>query len=287
MNILTFDIEDWYNHDNYSRDFEWDKHEVRLYDGVDKILLALEEANDLKGTFFCLGWVAEKHPAIVRKIVDAGHHLGCHSYQHELITRFSPKEFEEDTYKSKALLEDIGGVIVDTYRAPSFSITMENTWAFEVLLKLGFKYDSSVFEAKRECGGLSMIKENKPFLIQVGENTIKEFPVSPVRFFGKEIPFSGGGYFRVMPYFLFKRIMRQEEFVTTYFHPSDFDPEQPKMPHLSFMRQFKNRVGLRGTYDKFKHFINEFEFKTVLEADEAINWGKVSVYDYQTFKKLR
>ena len=100
MNILTFDIEDWYNHDDYSQDFEWDKFEVRLYEGVDKILEALDRRH-LRGTFFCLGWVAEKHPAIIRRIADGGHQIGCHSYQHQLATRFTPAQFEQDTGKAK------------------------------------------------------------------------------------------------------------------------------------------------------------------------------------------
>ena len=122
MNILTFDIEDWYNHDDYSQDFEWDKFEVRLYEGVDKILEALDRRH-LRGTFFCLGWVAEKHPAIIRRIADGGHQIGCHSYQHQLATRFTPAQFEQDTGKAKKLLEDIAGREVNAYRVPSFSIT--------------------------------------------------------------------------------------------------------------------------------------------------------------------
>ena len=125
MNILTFDIEDWYNHDDYSQDFEWDKFEVRLYEGVDKILEALDRRH-LRGTFFCLGWVAEKHPAIIRRIADGGHQIGCHSYQHQLATRFTPAQFEQDTGKAKKLLEDIAGREVNAYRVPSFSITRNN-----------------------------------------------------------------------------------------------------------------------------------------------------------------
>ena len=132
MNILTFDIEDWYNHDDYSRDFAWEKHEVRIYEGTDKILSALYEKG-LKGTFFCVGWIAEHHPQVIRDIANAGHHLGCHSYQHELATRFTREEFKEDTYKAKCLIEDVAGCKVDAFRVPSFSITRNNLWAFDVL----------------------------------------------------------------------------------------------------------------------------------------------------------
>ena len=151
MNILTFDIEDWYNHDDYSQD--WDKFEVRLYEGVDKILEALDRRH-LRGTFFCLGWVAEKHPAIIRRIADGGHQIGCHSYQHQLATRFTPAQFEQDTGKAKKLLEDIAGREVNAYRVPSFSITRNNLWAFDLLAKLGFRYDCSVFPSQHEFGGI-------------------------------------------------------------------------------------------------------------------------------------
>ena len=153
LRILTFDIEDWYNHDDYSRDFEWDKHEVRIYEGVDKILLSLNE-HHLKATFFCLGWIAEKHPDIIRRISDNGHHLGCHSYQHELATRFDRKGFRDDLFKAKSLIEDVSGCEVDAFRVPSFSIVKDNLWAFDVLSELGFRYDGSVFPAEHEFGGL-------------------------------------------------------------------------------------------------------------------------------------
>ena len=153
MRILTFDIEDWYNHDDYSRDFDWDKHEVRIYEGTEKILSVLDE-RQLKGTFFCVGWIAEHHPKVIQWIAERGHHIGCHSYQHELASRFTREEFKEDTYKAKCLIEDVAGCEVNAFRVPSFSITTNNLWAFDVLAELGFKYDSSIFPSTHEFGGI-------------------------------------------------------------------------------------------------------------------------------------
>lgn len=270
-NILTFDIEDWYNHDDYSQDFEWDKFEVRLYEGVDKILSALDE-HKLRGTFFCLGWIAEKHPLAIRRIAEAGHHIGCHSYQHQLATRFTPTQFEQDTEKAKKLLEDIAGREVNAYRVPSFSITRNNLWAFDSLAKLGFRYDCSVFPAHHEFGGLPDFP-SVPFRIGTPHGVLKEFPIRPGNLLGRSIVYSGGGYFRIMPYRLIKYMIRQSDYAMTYFHPSDFDPGQPQMPHLTRMRQFKNRVGLDGAYDKFRHLLDDFDFLSLEAADELIDWN--------------
>lgn len=272
MNILTFDIEDWYNHDDYSRDFAWEKHEVRIYEGTDKILSALDEKG-LKGTFFCVGWIAEHHPQVIRDIANAGHHLGCHSYQHELATRFTREEFKEDTYKAKCLIEDVAGCKVDAFRVPSFSITRNNLWAFDVLAELGFKYDSSVFPSTHEFGGIPGFKA-EPTILKTNSGDIYEFPISLGKFLGREIVYSGGGYFRVMPYWLLKKLTAKAQYLMSYFHPSDFDPDQPNMPQLSYMRQFKNRVALKGSYQKFKHYISDFDFVSLKKAVEVIDWEK-------------
>ena len=272
MNILTFDIEDWYNHDDYSRDFEWEKHEVRVYEGTEKILSAMEERN-LKGTFFCVGWLAEHHPSLIKQIAEAGHQMGCHAYQHELATRFSPNEFKEDTYKAKCLIEDVSGKPVESFRVPSFSITRNNLWTFDILVELGFKYDSSIFPSTHEFGGIPGFKA-QPTILKTKNGELKEFPISLGKFLGREIVFSGGGYFRIIPYPIIRRLTRESDYVMAYFHPSDFDPGQPKMPHLSKMRQFKNRVALKGSYDKFKRYISDFKFINITEANNQIDWIK-------------
>lgn len=270
MNILTFDVEDWYNHDDYSRDFSWEKYEVRIYDGVEKILSILADKK-LKGTFFCVGWLAEHHPRVIRWISDAGHHLGCHSYQHELATRFNREQFFEDTYKAKCLIENASGVSVDAFRVPSFSITKDNLWTFDVLTELGFVYDSSVFPSNHEFGGLPTFPA-VPHIIKTQRGMLKEFPVSLGRILAREVVYSGGGYFRIMPYCLLKQITGRSGYVLSYFHPSDFDPNQPQMPHLPWIRQFKNRIALKGAYEKFSKYLSDFSFIDILTADEQIDW---------------
>lgn len=271
MNILSFDIEDWYNHDDYSRDFEWEKHEVRIYEGTEKILSALDERG-VKGTFFCVGWIAEHHPKVIQWIAERGHHLGCHSYQHELATRFTREEFKADTYKAKCLIEDVSGVEVNAFRVPSFSITHENLWAFDVISELGFKYDSSVFPSHHEFGGLPDFPST-PHIIKTNNGMLKEFPISLGKILGRKIVFSGGGYFRVMPWCILRKLTSDSDYILSYFHPSDFDPDQPKMPQLTYMRQFKNRVALKGAYDKFKKYLDAFEFMDLTQANNEINWN--------------
>lgn len=270
MNILTFDIEDWYNHDDYSRDFAWEKHEVRIYEGTEKILTSLHERN-LKGTFFCVGWIAEHHPQVIKDIAAAGHHLGCHSYQHELATRFSREEFKNDTYKAKCLIEDVAGSEVNAYRVPSFSITKNNLWAFDVLAELGFKYDSSVFPSHHEFGGLPNFPST-PHIIKTRHGELKEFPISLGKILGREIVYSGGGYFRIMPWWLLKKMTLESDYVLSYFHPSDFDPGQPQMPQLPKMRQIKNRIALKGAYDKFNKYLDHFYFLSIADIDSIVDW---------------
>lgn len=272
MNILTFDIEDWYNCDFISENFDWSNYEVRIYEGVDRILDELARRN-LKGTFFCLGWLAEHHPAVIRKIHEQGHQVGCHSYQHQLSTRFSPDTFRHDTCKAKSLIEDVIGAKVDCFRAPGFSITHKNLWAFEVLCELGFKYDCSVFPAHHDYGGMPDYGTAEPALLTYKSYTIKEFPINIHSIGGKNLVFSGGGFFRLFPYWLIWKWGKQASYMMTYFHPRDFDPEQPVIETLPKIRRFKSYVGLKTAFSKFQHILSDFDFVNVAEADRMIDWN--------------
>jgi len=271
MNILTFDIEDWYNCDFISENFDWSKYEVRIYEGVDKILNELNQHN-LKGTFFCLGWLAEHHPTVIRTIHEQGHQIGCHSYQHQLSTRFSPDTFQEDTYKAKSLIEDVIGAEVDCFRAPGFSITYKNLWAFEVLYELGFKYDCSVFPSHHDYGGMPDYGVAEPALLTYNSCTIKEFPINIHLIGGKNLVFSGGGFFRLFPYWLIRKWGKQTSYMMTYFHPRDFDPEQPIIETLPRIRRFKSYIGLKTAFPKFQRLLYDFDFVNVIKADKMINW---------------
>ena len=273
MNILTFDIEDWYNCDFISEDFDWDKWEYRIPYTLIPILDELDR-RELKASFFCLGWVAEKHPEIIREIDKRGHQIGCHSYQHELSSRFTPEQFVEDTTKAKKLIEDILGKGIDCFRAPGFSFTVDK------LVEMGFKYDSSVFPAHHDYGGMPHYGKAEPALLKTAAGAeIKEFPINIHRVVGKNIVFSGGGFFRFFPYTLIKKWTSQSDYVMTYFHTRDFDAVQPKVQGLPLKRQFKSYVGIKGAWRKFNHLLDDFEFVNLKQANQIIDWSKARVVE--------
>lgn len=277
MNILTFDIEDWYNCDFITTDFNWDKYEVRIYEGVERILQELA-TRDLKATFFCLGWIAEKHPDVIRWIHAQGHHIGCHSYQHELAFRFDRDGFKQDTEKSKKLIEDLIGKQVNAFRAPGFSITERNVWALEVLTELGFEFDCSIIPAKHDYGGFSSFGMPEPATLNLANgNQLKEFPINIQNILGKNLVFSGGGFFRFFPYWLIKHWTSKSSYMMTYFHTRDFDPDQPMIDSLPMMRKFKSYVGLSTSFRKFQKLLNDFNFVSVKEANELVDWETARV----------
>ena len=277
MNILTFDIEDWYNCDFISEDFAWDKFDYL----VDKAFLPVLDEMDrrgLKSTCFCLGWLAEKHPDLIREIARRGHQIGCHSYQHELAFRFTREQFVADTLKAKHLLEDVTGTPVEVFRAPGFSITERNTWALDCLVEMGFKYDCSVFPAAHDYGGMPHYGASEPtVLVTPAGNRIKEFPVNVHPFLGRNIVFSGGGFFRFFPYPLIRKWAKASSYMMTYFHPREFDPSTPKVKSLPLMRQFKTYVNVRGNMKKWQKLVTDFEFVNVREADALIDWSSQRV----------
>ena len=275
MNILTFDIEDWYNCDFISDNLNWDNYKVLIYDGVTKILEELDR-RDQKGTFFCLGWIAEKHPDIIRQIASLNHHIGCHSYQHELTFRFDREGFRQDTVKAKKLIEDLTGHAVNAFRAPGFSITEKNAWALEVLTELGFEYDCSLFPAVHDYGGFSSYGKAEPAKLLLPNGAmLKEFPINIQKVLGKNIVFSGGGFFRFFPYPLIRYWGNQSLYMMTYFHPRDFDPDQPMVKSLPILRKYKSYVGLKNSFKKFQKLLDEFDFVTLEQADKTINWDEV------------
>ena len=285
MNILTFDIEDWYNCDFISGDFDWNKHEVRIYEGVGRILNVLD-TRGLKGTFFCLGWLAENHPSIIKEIADRGHEIGCHSYQHELSHRFTPEEFIADTLKAKVLIENVIGKKINIFRAPGFSITKNNTWALKALVDMGFEYDCSMFPAPHDYGGMPSYGGGVPKLIDLEDGRfIKEFPINIHQTVGKNMVFSGGGFFRLFPYWLIKSWAKKSEYMMTYFHPRDFDAGQPIVSGLPLMRRFKSYVGIKGAFRKFQKLLDDFNFVNVAEADKLLDWDNVPTLKLSELEK--
>jgi len=272
MNILTFDIEDWYNIDVISGNFDWNKYEVRIYEGVDRILEELNRRN-LKGSFFCLGWLAENHPDIIRRIHKEGHHIGCHSYQHQLAYRFDRKAFKQDTEKAKKLIEDVIGEKINAFRAPAFSITHNNIWALEELIELGFDFDCSIFPSQHDYGGMPDYGTSEPAKINIKNRTIKEFPINIHLIMDKKIVFSGGGYFRFFPYHIIKKWANEAPYLMTYFHPRDFDTNQPVMKSLPLKRKIKSYIGINNAFVKFQQLLDDFDFINIVQAEQLIDWG--------------
>ena len=279
MKILTFDIEEWFHIlDNKKTKSvsEWSKFDSRIRLGMDLIYDLLEKT-EKSATFFVVGWMAEKHPDIIREISNRGFEIGSHTHLHQLAYELDRKTFYNDVEKSIKTLEDCTGVKVTSFRAPGFSITENNKWAFEVLHELGITKDSSVFPASRSHGGLPSYNSAIPSIIKYNGIKLKEFPINTHTILGKPFIFSGGGYFRLLPYRTIEKWTLQSNYVMTYFHPRDFDNEQPIVPGLSPARRFKSYVGIKKCKPKLERWLNDFDFTDLNHADQSINWSQVPI----------
>jgi len=279
MRILTFDVEEWFHLlDNSSTKTqnEWGNYETRIYKNMDRILNFLL-INNLKATFFIVGWIAQKYPEIVKKIDDLGFEIGSHTHMHQLMFEQSKNEIEEDLIKSILILENITGKKVTCFRAPGFSITEKNKWAFEVLYENGITKDSSIFPAGRSHGGFPSYTDAVPSKLKFNGVELKEFPINTINLLGAKFIFSGGGYFRLTPYNIIKHWTKNSEYIMTYFHPRDFDPNQPIIQDLSLIRQFKSYVGLKGCLPKLDKWVNDFDFIDLKKADNIIDWSEMPV----------
>ena len=276
MNILTFDIEEWFHildNDSTKTEVEWSNYEYRLEKNIDRIFELLDRKNQ-KATFFCLGWVAREFPDVLKKIDKMGFEIATHSDRHQLAYEQNREQFKKDLERSIKSIEDVIGKKVRIYRAPGFSIKKENRWAFEELAKLGIEIDCSIFPAKRAHGGFEEYGYAKPNIIEINGIKLKEFPINLFKIGKLNIIFSGGGYFRILPYWIIKAMMKKSEYVMTYFHPRDFDPEQPIIKELSNIRKIKSYVGLKTAFDRLERLITDFKFIDINEAESSIDWSK-------------
>jgi len=277
MKILTFDIEEWFHildNDSTKSVKQWSNFESRIRLGMDLIYEIIGRSN-VSATFFVVGWMAEKYPEIIREISDRGYEVGSHTHLHQLAYKQDRKTFYNDIEKSIKTLEACTGKKVTSFRAPGFSITENNKWAFEVLHELGITKDSSVFPASRAHGGLPSYNAATPSIIEYNGIKLKEFPINIHDVLGKPFIFSGGGYFRLLPYEIIKNWTLQSNYVMTYFHPRDFDVGQPIVPGLSLPRRFKSYVGIKKCKHKLERWLSDFEFMDLNQADESINWNHV------------
>jgi len=282
MNILTFDIEEWFHIlDNHSTksEREWNNFPSRIHSNMDTIFRILEETKT-NASFFVLGWIAEKYPEIIREIYERGYEIGSHTHLHQLAYNQSIKEFKKDVDRSIKVLQDITGDKIRMFRAPGFSITEKNKWAFEILYELGIEIDSSVFPAWRAHGGLKSYGTAQPSILEYNGLRLKEFPINTKPFFKHSIVFSGGGYFRLLPYNLIKNYTKESAYVMSYFHPRDFDHEQPMIRDLSLLRKFKSYVGLKNSEKKLTNWLSDFKFIDIKKADNLLDWHKVKVIKF-------
>ncbi|MDB4812985.1 polysaccharide deacetylase family protein [Akkermansiaceae bacterium] len=279
MRILTFDLEEWFHLlDNESTKSvnQWNRFDSRIHHGLE-IIYEIIDKSQVKATFFVVGWIAEKYPEIIRDIHHRGFEIGSHTHLHQLAYEQDREMFSNDVEKSIKTLEDCIGSKIESFRAPGFSITKNNLWAFEVLLELGITKDSSVFPAGRAHGGLRSFITAVPSVIGYNGMKLREFPINTHSILGKPLIFSGGGYFRLLPYKVIKKFTLQSSYVMSYFHPRDFDVEQPIVPGLSYSRRFKSYVGIKNCKTKLERWLNDFDFVDLDQADHLINWNQVPV----------
>lgn len=248
VNAMSVDVEDYFqvsafaNH--VARD-DWSALPSRVERNTDKVMQLFADRG-VKATFFTLGWIAERHPALIRRIVDAGHELASHGFAHFRATDQTPDEFRADVRRTKMLLEEVGGVAVQGYRAASFSIGAGNLWALEVLAEEGYHYSSSIYPVRHDHYGMP---DAPRFAHRPVERGVLELPISTVRLAGRNLPVGGGGYFRLVPYAMFRwalnRLNRDDEMPAVfYFHPWEVDPDQPRPPGLSAKTRFRHYLNL-------------------------------------------
>jgi polysaccharide deacetylase family protein (PEP-CTERM system associated) len=263
--IVSVDVEDYFHVEAFSdivKRSQWDGYRSCVEANTERVLDLLDECG-VKGTFFILGWVAERKPGLVRKIVERGHEPACHSYWHRLIYQLSPQEFREDTQRAKDCIEQAAGEQISGYRAPSFSITARSAWAPEILRELGFTYDSSVFPVHHDLYGVAGAPR-KPFLIETGSGPLMEYPMTTFRVGNSpNLPVAGGGYLRLFPYWYteagVRRVWKEGLRVISYVHPWEFDPEQPRLPGRLKSR-IRHYTNLSKTADRLKQLMGLGEF---------------------------
>ena len=274
-NALTIDVEDYFHVEAFAAVIppsDWDRYPRRVERNTYRLLGHLSHRR-IRATFFILGWVAERCRGLVQAIVKAGHEIGSHGYGHQMICRNDERAFRADVYRSKAILEDQTGSPVDCYRAASYSITAETLWALDALADMGFKYDSSIYPVYHDYYGLPSAPRFPHFRPLSGGKRILEFPPSTLRAFGVNLPIGGGGYFRLFPYCVTSRAIRrlnetERQPALLYFHPWEFDPEQPriKAPWRSRLRHYQN---LGSAEDKLQRLLDQFAWAPMGEVLQA------------------
>lgn len=266
QHALTIDLEEFFQVHALCRVISpdsWNSFEPAIVSNTAKILSQLEEAR-ISATFFCLGWIAERNKDLIRSIHAQGHEIACHGYMHQLISNQEEEAFRQDVSRAKGILEECIGEEVAGYRAPTYSITDKTLWALDVLEDLGFLYDSSIFPIYHDNYG---IPDSPRFPYRLAGRTLVEFPISTLRIGSINLPVSGGGYFRILPYFAtrlaLKSLEREGKPFVFYIHPWELNPQTPRVRNTSFLSTFRTYTGISRSYAKFCRLLKDFEFTTV------------------------
>lgn len=271
LNAFTVDVEDYFQVSALSNEIprsDWDKRTLRVEKNTHVILNLLDE-KAIKGTFFVLGWIAEKCPGLVREIAARGHEIASHGYSHELIYKQTPEQFKQETLTSKSLLEDISGEAVNGYRAASYSITQESYWALDIIYEAGFLYDSSIYPIYHDRYGIPGAKEHPHFLETDKGNTLLEFPLTTYKFMGVKVPISGGGYFRLYPYWFSRQglmsVNKAGHNAMFYLHPWEIDADQPRVK-TNWLSRFRHYNNLDKCEARLTRLLDDFKFTSVAEV---------------------
>ncbi|GAC1338918.1 MAG: DUF3473 domain-containing protein [Acetobacteraceae bacterium] len=273
LNAMTVDVEDYFQVQAFAGCIDrssWDAIPCRVEANMDQILEQFDRAG-VHATFFTLGWIAERHPSVVQRIVAAGHELASHGYGHELVHTLTPEAFREDLLRARGALEDRGGVAVAGYRAPTFSIGPRNPWAFDVLEATGHHYSSSIYPVKHDLYG---VPDAPRFPYRPGPGRLLEIPMTTVKLGRRNMPIAGGGYFRLMPYALFRtalrRFNRQEGAPGVfYFHPWEVDATQPRVRQASRMSRFRHYVNISRVPARLEQLLKDFRWGRMDEVFAA------------------
>jgi polysaccharide deacetylase family protein (PEP-CTERM system associated) len=262
-NALTIDVEDYFQVSAfapYIRRSEWDTRECRVERNVDRILAMLAD-REVKATFFVLGWIADRHGNMVRRIAEAGHEVASHGYAHERASDLDAAAFSQDVGSAKKILEDLTGQAVRGYRAPSFSIGVGNLWALDALAQAGYAYSSSIYPIVHDHYGMP---DSPRFAYRVGQGLL-EVPPTTLRVLNRNMPSSGGGYFRLLPYalsrWMIRRVNQQDgEAAVFYFHPWELDVDQPRVPGIDLRTRFRHYVNIGRMEDRLRALLQDFRW---------------------------
>ncbi|GJL76253.1 XrtA system polysaccharide deacetylase [Nitrosomonas sp.] len=262
-NAMTIDVEDYFQVSAFEKHIpreSWDSIPCRIESSMDRILSLLDE-KQIKATFFTLGWIAERYPEMIRRMVDNGHELASHGWGHARVTELTQAEFKEDISRCKMLLEDISGQVVQGYRAPSFSINNHNLWALDCLAEAGYRYSSSIYPVQHDHYGVPDAPRfaNYPR----GESGILELPVTTIRLWGRNLPAGGGGYFRLWPYPVSKWFINRLNTVESraaifYFHPWEIDTQQPRQSGIGYKTRFRHYLNLHRMEKRLRTLTHDF-----------------------------